>query len=178
MTRPAAPSGTPGTVPQHIVVMGVSGVGKTTVAERLADRLGHEFAEGDDFHPQANIDKMSAGVPLDDEDRMPWLRSLAAFTDERRRAGRATVLTCSALRRRYRDVLRQGVAETFFVHLVADRALLEERMGGREHFMPPALLQSQLDALERLGDDEPGTSVDVTDTPDRTVDTIIARLGR
>jgi gluconokinase len=178
MTQPAAPSGPPRTVPQHIVVMGVSGVGKTTVGERLASRLGHEFAEGDDFHPQANVDKMSAGVPLDDEDRLPWLRALAAWMRDRHRDGGPTVVTCSALRRRYRDVLREGVAEVFFVHLVGDIALLRQRMGGREHFMPPALLQSQFDTLEPLAGDEAGTSVEVTDAPERTVETVLARMTR
>jgi gluconokinase len=162
---------------RHLVVMGVSGVGKTTVAVQLARRLQYEFAEADDFHPPENVEKMSAGIPLDDKDRMPWLRSLAAWTREQHEAGQSTVMTCSALRRRYRDVLRDGAADTYFVHLVGDQALLLQRMGKREHFMPPALLQSQFDALEPLQPDEQGVVVEVTEPPERIVDKVVDELG-
>jgi gluconokinase len=168
---------TPPRSPQHLVVMGVSGVGKTTVARQLSVRLELEFAEGDDFHPPANIAKMSAGVPLDDADRLPWLRALAGWVRERHRAGASTVMTCSALRRRYRDVLREGADNTYFVHLVGDRAMLLERMSGRQHFMPPALLTSQFDALEPLERDEAGVSVEVTDPPERIVQKVVDQLG-
>jgi gluconokinase len=167
----------PDASPRHLVVMGVSGVGKSTVAKQLAARLGYEFAEGDDFHPPANIAKMSAGKPLDDADRLPWLRSLAGWAGDRHRDGTSTVMTCSALRRRYRDVLREGADNTYFVHLVGDRAMLLERMSGRQHFMPPALLKSQFDALEPLEPDEAGVSVDVTDPPEEIVEKVVARLG-
>ncbi|QIK68756.1 gluconokinase [Nocardioides sp. HDW12B] len=152
--------------------MGVSGVGKSTVAERLAAELDLELAEGDAFHPEANIAKMSAGDPLTDEDRWPWLAALAGWTAERREAGRDTVLTCSALKRVYRDVLRRGAPDSFFVCLAGDEALLRERMEGREHFMPPSLLRSQLDTLEPLEGDEPGTVVDVA----RSIDEIVAEV--
>lgn len=163
---------------RHLVVMGVSGSGKTTVAKGLAARLGYEFAEGDDFHPPENVEKMSAGVPLDDADREPWLRGLAAWLRERDERGEATVMTCSALRRRYRDVIRAAADGTCFVHLDVDRDRLLQRMSGREHFMPASLLQSQLDALEPLEPDEDGLVVEVTDQPaDRVVDEVADRLG-
>ncbi|MGH3367402.1 MAG: gluconokinase [Nocardioidaceae bacterium] len=170
-------SRTPGRTPYHIVVTGVSGVGKSTVAQTLASRLGLDSAEGDAFHPQANIDKMSAGQPLDDADRMPWLRSLAGWLRDRDAEGRSTVMTCSALKRRYRDVLRSGAPATCFVQLVGDQATLRERMASRQHFMPPALLASQFDALEPLKDDEAGVTVDVTEEPDQVVANIVERLG-
>lgn len=163
--------------PQHLVVMGVSGVGKTTVAKQLSIRLDYEFAEGDDFHPPANIEKMSSGVPLEDEDRVPWLRALADWVRGRHRDGASTVITCSALRRRYRDVLREGADNTFFVHLVGEEALLLERMGGRQHFMPPTLLKSQFAALEPLEDDELGITLEVTDPPEQIVAKAVEALS-
>jgi len=163
--------------PRHLVVMGVSGSGKTTVAKGLAARLGYEFAEGDDFHPPRNVEKMSAGIPLDDADREPWLRGLAAWVREQDARGTATVMTCSALRRRYRDVLRDAADGTCFVHLHVDRDRLLQRMSGRTHFMPASLLQSQLDALEPLEPDEDGLVVEVTDQPpDRVLDEVLERL--
>jgi gluconokinase len=151
--------------------MGVSGTGKTTVAEELADRLGWTFIEGDSLHPPANIDKMSAGIPLDDEDRRPWLEALASLQAFHHADGVSTVLTCSALKRRYRDVLRRGVPDhsVLFVHLDAPFAVLRERMESRQHFMPASLLQSQFDALEPLGADEHGTVVDVSQPLDAVV---------
>ena len=146
----------------HVVVMGVSGCGKTTVAERLRDRLGLAFAEGDAYHPKANVKKMASGQPLTDEDRQPWLETLAAWTREREAEGSSTVLSCSALRRRYRDVLREADPDTFFVHLHADFEVLAERMRHRAHFMPVSLLESQFDALEPLGEGELGVTIDVT----------------
>ena len=160
----------------HLVFMGVSGSGKSTAGQAVNARLGWEFAEGDDFHPQANIDKMSAGRPLVDEDRIPWLESLAAWTREHDAAGRPTMISCSALRRSYRDILRTGGEHTFFVHMVGDKGLLLERMSSREHFMPPALLESQLDTLEPLGEDEAGMAVDVDQTPDVIAQQVLTRL--
>lgn len=165
----------PGDRPLHIVVMGVSGSGKSTIGRAIADRLGWEMAEGDDFHPQANLDKMASGRSLVDEDRWPWLETLARWTAERDEAGQSTVVTCSALRTVYRDILRRG-GDTFFVHLVGDKNLLMERMQGREHFMPPSLLESQLDTLERLAVDEPGMVQDVANPPERIANVVAAQL--
>lgn len=162
--------------PLHLVVMGVSGAGKSAVARPLADRLGFQFAEGDEFHPEANVEKMSMGKPLTDEDRWPWLRLLAEWTREHDRAGRSTVVTCSALKRSYRDVLRSGGPGTCFVHLTGDKGLILERMGSREHFMPPTLLESQLDTLQDLDDDENGFEVDIADPVATIVDTVVARV--
>jgi gluconokinase len=143
-----------------IVVMGVSGSGKTTIGTALAEALGVEYAEADTFHPKANIDKMTAGTPLTDEDRAPWLEAIAGWI----RAHQATggVVTSSALKRRYRDVLRTG-GDIFLVHLHGDRAQLAERMKTRKgHFMPVSLLDSQLADLEPLEPDEAGVILDNT----------------
>ena len=140
--------------------MGVSGTGKTTVAEALVEQLGWPFAEGDDFHPESNLAKMRSGRPLTDEDRLPWLETLAAWTADQHAKGRSTVLTCSALRRAARDVLRSGADGTLFCHLTGDKHELLGRMQGREHFFPPELLESQLDTLEPLQPDEDGFAVD------------------
>lgn len=148
--------------PLHLVVMGVSGCGKTLVGERLADRLGLAFAEGDAYHPQENVDKMAAGQPLTDEDRRPWLDALVAWTRERHAEGASTALSCSALRRSYRDVLREADPGTLFVHLHANFEVLADRMRQRAHFMPVSLLESQLATLEPLADDELGLQVDVS----------------
>ena len=136
-----------------IVLMGVCGCGKTTVAEHLVDHYGLKYAEADDFHPQANIDKMAAGHPLTDEDRWPWLDTLAAWIDERIAAGEPAVVTCSALKRAYRDRLRRdGVV---FVYMKGTFDEVMERLSTREnHFMKPEMLQSQFDILEEPGDDE------------------------
>ena len=147
--------------PVHLVVMGVSGSGKTTVALALVDVLGWPYAEADDFHPQANVDKMAAGHPLTDEDRGPWLHALADWAAARHAEGDSTVTTCSALRRAYRDVLRRGAPGTVHVHLTGAQHELLGRLQGRAHFFPPELLESQLDTLEPLGADEDGVTVDV-----------------
>lgn len=154
----------------HVVVIGVSGCGKTSVAERLRDDLGLALAEGDAFHPRANVEKMAAGDALNDADREPWLRSLAAWTRERRDEGRSTVVACSALRRVYRDILREADRETWFLHLHADFEVLRERMRHRAHFMPVSLLQSQFDTLEPLEPDEHGATIDVSVTLEEVVD--------
>ncbi len=154
----------------HIVVMGVSATGKTTVGEGLAEELGCEFIEGDELHPSANIAKMSAGIPLTDEDRWPWLRAIVDLVATKAAQGTSTVVTCSALKRSYRDVLRCA-APTFFVHLDAPFAVLEQRMQLRtKHFMPTGLLTSQFDTLEELDDDEAGAVIDVTPPFDEVVE--------
>ncbi|MFJ5842461.1 gluconokinase [Streptomyces shenzhenensis] len=138
----------------RVVVMGVSGCGKSTVGKLLADELDGEFLDGDDLHPVANIAKMAAGIPLDDADREPWLREIGA----RMAAAHGTmVIGSSALRRKYRDLIRAAAPDTVFVHLHGSRELLAERMAGRPgHFMPPSLLDSQLATLEPLEPDEDG----------------------
>lgn len=145
----------------HLVVMGVSGSGKSTIARRLRDAFGLRMAEADEFHPPENIAKMSSGEPLDDDDRWPWLEALAGWTGEQRAQGTSTVLACSALKRSYRDVLRRPVPDTYFLHLHGTEELLRERMRHREHFMPPELLRSQFETLEPLQPDERGASLDV-----------------
>jgi gluconokinase len=162
-----------------VVVMGVSGSGKTTVAERLAQRLDWDFAEGDDFHPRANVEKMAAGQPLDDADRWPWLRTIGGWIDQREATGRSVVVTCSALRRSYRDLLREGRPSVWFAHVTVDaevlRARLRERTG---HYMPASLLDSQLATLEPLQPDEAGAEVSGAGSPDAVVDDLLAALGR
>ncbi len=160
----------------QVVVMGVTATGKSAVGTRLAERLGMTYIEGDEFHPEANIAKMSAGEPLTDEDRQPWLETLAAMLAENRDAGTASVMGCSALRRRYRDILR-GDGSVFFLHLTATADVLKERMESREHFMPASLLQSQLDTLEPLEDDEEGTALDVDAPLDEVVDAAVAAVS-
>ncbi|WP_226531678.1 gluconokinase [Microbacterium paraoxydans] len=144
----------------RIVVMGPSGCGKSTVGRALADRIGARFIDADDLHPLSNVEKMAAGVPLDDEDRMPWLALVGRTLQREDRI----VVACSALRRVYRDTIRTEAPEAFFAELVVDRTALEERVRSRaDHFMPPALLASQLQTLEPLQGDEPGVRVERTD---------------
>jgi gluconokinase len=146
----------------HLVVMGVAGCGKSSVARGIQDRLGWSFAEGDDLHPIANIEKMSAGTPLDDADRWPWLDSIVAWTSHEDAAGRNTIVTCSALRRVYRDRLRSAPGRTVFLHLHGSEELLSRRLSARPgHFMPPSLLPSQLATLEQLEPDESGVALDI-----------------
>jgi gluconokinase len=165
----------PGTT--TIIVMGVSGSGKSTVAATLVDRLGWEFAEGDDFHPPANVEKMRAGHPLDDDDRWPWLRTLAAWIGDHERAGRSVVVTCSALKRSYRDLLADGHPSVWFAHVTADPDLIRERMEHRTgHYMPASLLDSQLATLEPLADDEPGARVSGAGSPASVVTELLAAL--
>ena len=155
-----------------VVVMGVSGSGKTTVGTMLAQRLEVEYGEADDFHPQANVDKMAAGRPLDDADRRPWLAAIGAWLGEH--AGNGAVATCSALKEEYRDTLRASAPSTVFLHVHGSRELLEERMRRRSgHFMPASLLDSQLDTLEPLSERERGLAADVALTPEEIVDRFV-----
>lgn len=165
-------------VTEHLVVMGVSGSGKTTIAGLLAERLGHDLAEADEFHPPANIEKMSAGTPLTDADRAPWLEAIREWLDRESDAGRAAVVTCSALKRAYRDELRRARGSVRFVHLTGSADLLEERMANRSgHFMPTTLLPSQLATLEPLASDEEGITLDVAASPPELVEAVLAYLA-
>lgn len=146
-----------------VVVMGISGVGKSAVGHAVADLAGVGYADGDDFHPASNIAKMSAGTPLTDEDRWPWLEDIGTWLAEH--DGHGGVISCSALRRAYRDILVKAAPRVVFLHLVGDHALILSRMEHREHFMPPSLLESQEATLEALEPDERGIVFDVTDTP-------------
>ena len=160
-----------------IVVMGVSGSGKTSVAVELARRLGWDYIEGDDLHPEANVGKMRAGVALDDEDRWPWLREVAAVIGERERAGTSFLVTCSALKRSYRDLLRDGHPSVWFAHVDPSEEALTERLRGRTgHYMPPSLLGSQLATLEPLAPDEPGAAVPGEDSVEQTTTDLLAAL--
>jgi gluconokinase len=151
--------------PHVVVVMGVAGTGKTTIGPLLAARLGVPYAEGDDFHPRANITKMSAGVPLGDDDRWPWLDAIGSWAHGR--AGLGGVVSCSALKRSYRDRLRAEAPGVVFVHLAGDRSLIEDRMSHRQgHFMPTALLDSQFATLQPLQEDEAGVVVNVSGSPE------------
>lgn len=166
----------PDTPPQILVFMGPSGTGKSTVAAMLAGQLGWAFQEGDDLHPAANVAKMAAGHALTDDDRAPWLQLVAGWIDDRRAAGEPGVITCSALRRRYRDVLRRD--DVVFVLLDGEAATVRERLMRRQgHFMPPALLDSQFATLEVPGDDEHALRIDLDQTPSQQVAEVIARLG-
>jgi len=157
--------------------MGVSGAGKSVVARALVGRLGWSTAEGDDFHPRANVERMRAAVPLTDEDRRPWLDAIAAWIGGEEVAGRDAIVTCSALRRSYRDRLRSGHPSVRFAHLVVSRDRLAARVAARtDHFMPPSLLDSQIASLEPLGADEPGGTFDADAAPDVTAGRIVAAL--
>ncbi|MFD3549699.1 gluconokinase [Streptomyces sp. NPDC058655] len=160
-----------------IVVMGVAGTGKTTVGRQLAEALGLPYAEGDAFHPAANVAKMSAGTPLEDADRWPWLDAIADWIGSRPEPG--GVVAASSLRRVYRDRLRAAGPGTVFVHLTGDRPLIERRMADRKgHFMPAALLDSQFATLEPLQPDEAGVAVDVSGSPEEITARALAALRR
>lgn len=155
--------------------MGVSGCGKSTIGQQLADACGHAYVEGDDFHPKANVDKMSAGQPLDDNDRRDWLRALRDRIREAREQGLGLVVSCSALKRSYRDLLREADPALRFVHLDGPRALIAERLSARRnHYMPPQLLDSQLATLEPLGSGERGLRLDIRESPGQLVASILA----
>jgi gluconokinase len=164
-------------LPVALVVMGPAGVGKTTTAQLLSARLGWPFAEGDRFHPQANIDRMSRGVPLTDAERAPWLASVRDWISQQAETGHSVVLTCSALRRSYRDVLREARADVRFVQLLADQDVTASRMTGRSgHFMPPSLLASQFATLESLQPDEAGVRIAADEPPEVVVAQALAAL--
>jgi carbohydrate kinase (thermoresistant glucokinase family) len=154
------------------VIMGVSGCGKSSIGEKLAAALGVPFIEGDAFHSQANVAKMSAGIPLTDEDRRDWLLNLR---DKLATREGGAVLSCSSLKRAYRDLLRSAGGDVRFAHLAGDRGLLLERVSNRpDHYMPPSLLDSQLSTLEPLQPDEAGVTLDIRDSQEQLVEHILA----
>ncbi|MGW5239237.1 gluconokinase [Monashia sp. NPDC004114] len=162
--------------PPLVVVMGVSGSGKTTVGAALAQRLRVPFADADDFHPQANIDRMSAGIPLTDEDRGPWLATIAAWLAGHDQTG--GVASCSALKRAYRDILVAPAPGVFFIHLHGDPAVIAARVAGRPgHFMPAALVTSQFATLEPLEPDEHGAVLEVDQPVDELVQQSLSLLA-
>lgn len=163
--------------PLRIVVMGVSGCGKSTVGRLLAGHLGLDYIEGDDLHPAENVARMAAGVALTDADRQGWLQALAGRLADANAQGRGLVLSCSALKRSYRDVLRTGAPDVRFVHLHGARELLTARMHDRPgHYMPPSLLDSQLATLESPGADEQVLSFDIAQTPQDIARAALAAL--
>ena len=163
--------------PRVLVVMGVSGSGKTTIAEHLASHLGWTFQEGDVLHPAANVAKMRAGTPLTDADRAPWLATIAAWVADRVASGNPGIITCSGLKRAYRDQITAGQPGVWLVYLHADRRTLEQHVQARHHeFMPATLLDSQLSTLEPPGPDEAVIEVDVSASVEDTVAHILSRL--
>ncbi|MFN6956109.1 MAG: gluconokinase [Acetobacteraceae bacterium] len=162
-----------------IVVMGVSGAGKSTVGALLAERLGWPFEDGDSFHPPANVEKMRAGTPLTDEDRWPWLAAIAQRIAAARAGGRGVVIACSALRRAYRDVLRAGHADIRFLHLTGEPALIMARQAARQgHYMPASLVASQFATLEPPDTEADVIDLDVDPEPPAIVQKAIAALRR
>jgi gluconokinase len=165
--------------PHHLVVMGASGSGKTTIGKALAERLGYEFADADAFHAASSVAKMARGEPLTDADRTPWLRALARWINRHDSIGRSSVLACSALKRRYRDELRAAAPQRVsFVFLAVPSAELRDRLQQRtEHFARADLLESQLATLEPLEPDEPGITVDGALTPAAIVERVLDYLA-
>ena len=164
--------------PMVVVVMGVSGSGKTTVAKLLAERLGWQFQEGDTLHPPENVEKMSAGIPLTDDDRLPWLRKIAETIDGWRAHGQSGVITCSALKRSYRDIIVGDRPDVRLVYLKGSHDLIRQRMAARHgHFMPSTLLDSQFATLEEPSPDENAIVVDIGGSPEKIAREIADRLG-
>lgn len=165
------------TAPAVIVVMGVASSGKTSLGERLAGELGWPFRDADSFHPPENVAKMSSGTPLTDEDRKPWLAAIAAWIDDLRNSGRHGIVTCSALKKAYRDVIIGDRPDVALVYLKGSRELIGQRMASRQHhFMPPALLDSQFATLQEPGPDERPFVVSVEATKDAIVRDVIEGL--
>jgi gluconokinase len=163
--------------PCALVVMGVSGSGKSTIAEQLAARLGWRYVDGDLFHPPANVAKMSAGHPLTDEDRWPWLRAIAVEIDRLAAAGARAVVACSALKRAYRDILVHGRDDIRIVFLDGTKDLIAKRLAARKgHFMPPGLLDSQFKTLEPPQPGERPVTVSIDASVDGIVDDIVRQL--
>ena len=168
----------PGKMPCALVVMGVSGSGKSTIAEKLAQRLRWTYEDGDRFHPASNVAKMSAGHPLTDEDRWPWLQAIADEIDRVCKAGEHAVIACSALKRSYRDVLVHGRDDVRIIYLKGTQELIADRLARRKgHFMPPGLLDSQFKTLEPPEADENPVTVSIDASVEAIVDDIVHQLG-
>jgi gluconokinase len=164
--------------PRVIVLMGVAGCGKSTAGAGLSKALGWPFRDADSFHPPANVEKMRRGLPLDDADRAPWLAAIAAWIDERREQGAPGIVSCSALKRGYRERIVGTRPDVRLVYLRGDRQVIGRRLAARKgHFMPASLLDSQLAVLEEPGEDERPVVVDVAMPPRRVVAAILERLG-
>ena len=168
---------TPSKAPCALVVMGVSGSGKSTIADILAERIGWTFEDGDKFHPASNVAQMHAGQPLTDEDRWPWLRAIAAEINRACAAGEHLVIACSALKRAYRDILVQGRKDVRIVFLDGSQQLIASRLAKRKgHFMPPDLLPSQFRTLEPPGSDENPVTVSIDASIEAVIDDIVQQL--
>ena len=162
---------------RRVILMGVSGCGKSTVGEGLAQRLGWRFVEGDSLHPPENVAKMAAGQALDDADRAGWLGTLAELLGQAQSAGQGLVISCSALKRSYRERLRGGDPQVLFVHLSGSRELIAQRIANRTHrYMPASLLESQFDTLQPPTDDEPALSLDVRLPPSALIEAVAQHL--
>ena len=165
------------TIPTVLVLMGVAGSGKTTVADILVSGLGWRFQEGDALHPQSNVEKMRSGHPLTDGDRAEWLKRVADWVEDRLQNGQNGIITCSALKRSYRDLINRRGSGVVFVFLSGPKSTIAQRLASRQgHFMPSNLLDSQLGDLEGPGPDEPAIQVDITGTPDAIAQRIVAEL--
>ena len=165
-------------MPCALIVMGVSGSGKSTIGEKLAERLGWPFEDGDRFHPASNVAKMSAGHPLTDEDRWPWLQAIADEIDRVCKAGERVVIACSALKRAYRDILVHGRDDVRIVYLDGAQDLIAARLAARKgHFMPPGLLDSQFRTLEPPAENENPVTASIDGTVEAIVDDIVRQLG-
>lgn len=164
----------PETPIRFVIVMGVAGCGKSTVAKLTADRLGWRFVEGDSLHPPANVEKMSQGIPLNDEDRRPWLQTIADMIQHWRNGGQSGVIACSALRRSYREIIAAGAEDVCFAHLHGERTLIAQRLAERRgHFMPIALLDSQFATLEVPSCGERAINLDILANPENLAATVV-----
>jgi carbohydrate kinase (thermoresistant glucokinase family) len=174
---PSTDDATTSPSPVILVVMGVSGSGKTTVATALSERLGWPYEEGDSLHPKANVEKMASGHPLNDDDRWPWLEKVTEWAEGLLADGRSGVITCSALKRSYRDLINRSGNGIRFVYLQGEKSLIAERLAARRgHYMPASLLDSQFADLEEPAVDEPAIRVHIGPAPNEIVDTIMKRL--
>ena len=158
---------------QALVIMGVSGSGKSTIGELLSEQLGWPFLDGDSYHPEANVAKMSAGIPLNDDDRRPWLERLHELINEHLSQGKSVMIGCSALKESYRKILKGDLENVRFVHLEGSYELILERMMARQHFMKPAMLKSQFETLEPPKD---AITVSIAEPPEVVTERIISKL--